>query len=61
MSQGGFSHTTPPSPNGMSKLEGRAECVSELLALHISKASIAKITGGDRATLYHFIRSHRLV
>ena len=38
---------------------GRA--AGKRLALHVSKASIAKITGVDRTTLYHFIRSRRLV
>ena len=32
----------------------------DLLALHVSKASIAKITGVDRATLAHFVRSRHL-
>lgn len=46
---------------GKSKLDGREDEIRELLALDISKASIAKITGVDRATLYHFIRSRKLV
>ena len=45
---------------GRSKLDGKETQIKELLALHVSKASIAKITGVDRATLYHFIRSRRL-
>jgi DNA invertase Pin-like site-specific DNA recombinase len=51
----------PRGIRGKSKLEGRAEQIKELLALNVSKASIAKITGVDRSTLYHFIRSRRLV
>ena len=46
---------------GKSKLDGREDEIRELLALDVSKASIAKITGVDRATLYHFIRSRKLV
>lgn len=45
---------------GKSKLDGKEEEIKALLALRVSKASIAKITGVDRATLYHFIRSRRL-
>jgi DNA invertase Pin-like site-specific DNA recombinase len=45
---------------GKSKLDGKAGEIQALLALRVSKASIAKITGVDRATLYHFIRSRRL-
>jgi DNA invertase Pin-like site-specific DNA recombinase len=39
---------------------GKEAEIRRLLALHVSKASIAKITGVDRSTLYHFIRSRRL-
>lgn len=45
---------------GKSKLDGKEEEIKALLALRVSKASIAKITGVDRATLYHFIGSRRL-
>src|SRR6516162_6299199 len=45
---------------GTSKLDGKEADIRRLLALHVSKASIAKITGGDRSTLAHFIRSRRL-
>ena len=50
----------PPGTHGRSKLDGKETQIKELLGLHVSKASIAKITGVDRATLYHFIRSRRL-
>ena len=50
----------PRGVQGKSKLDGKAEEIKALLALRVSKASIAKITGVDRATLYHFIRSRRL-
>jgi len=51
----------PKGTRGKSKLDGREEEIKKLLALDVSKASIAKITGVDRATLYHFIRSRGLV
>ena len=43
------------------ELDGREEVIQKLLALDVSKSSIAKITGVDRATLYHFIRSRGLM
>lgn len=46
---------------GQSKLSGKEEEIRRLLALDVSKASLAKITGVDRSTLSHFIRSRRLV
>src|SRR6266850_1907727 len=46
---------------GKSKLDGKQEEIKTLLALRVSKASIAKITGVDRATLYHFMRSRGLM
>jgi len=46
---------------GQSKLDGQQEEVKTLLALRVSKASIAKIMGAYCATLYHVIRSRRLV
>ena len=45
---------------GKSKLDGREDEITRLLALEVSKASIAKITGVDRSTLYNFIRSREL-
>ena len=35
--------------------------IQKLLDLKVSKASIAKITGVDRSTLYHFMRSRHLM
>jgi DNA invertase Pin-like site-specific DNA recombinase len=51
----------PRGTRGRSKLDGKEQEITRLLALDVSKASIAKITGVDRATLYHFIRSRNLV
>jgi DNA invertase Pin-like site-specific DNA recombinase len=51
----------PRGTRGRSKLDGREQEITRLLALRVSKASIAKITGVDRATLYHFMRSRSLV
>jgi len=45
---------------GKSKLDGREDEIKRFLALGVSKASIAKITGVDRSTLYNFIRSRKL-
>jgi DNA invertase Pin-like site-specific DNA recombinase len=45
---------------GKSKLDGREKEIQDLLGLQVSKASIAKITGVDRATLYHFLNSRQL-
>ena len=50
----------PRGTLGKSKLDGKKEEIKALLALRVSKASIAKITGVDRATLYHFMRSRGL-
>jgi DNA invertase Pin-like site-specific DNA recombinase len=51
----------PPGTPGQSRLDGKKEEIKTLLALRVSKASIAKITGVDRATLYHFMRSRGLM
>ena len=51
----------PRGTLGKSKLDGKKEEIKTLLALRVSKASIAKITGVDRATLYHFMRSRGLM
>ena len=51
----------PRGTLGRSKLDGKKEEIKTLLALRVSKASIAKITGVDRATLYHFMRSRGLI
>lgn len=50
----------PAGTLGRSKLDGREEEIRELLGLNVSKSSIAKITGVDRATLNHFIKTRRL-
>jgi DNA invertase Pin-like site-specific DNA recombinase len=50
----------PKGVLGKSKLDGREDEIKRLLALGVSKASIAKITGVDRSTLYNFIRSRGL-
>jgi DNA invertase Pin-like site-specific DNA recombinase len=50
----------PKGTLGKSKLDGREDEIRRLLALDVSKASIAKITGCDRSTLYNFIRSRGL-
>jgi len=47
----------PKGALGKSKLDSRKEEVKKLLELKVSKASIAKITGVDRSTLYNFIKS----
>jgi DNA invertase Pin-like site-specific DNA recombinase len=51
----------PRGALGKSKLDGRKAEITTLLALRVSKASIAKITGVDRATLYHFLHSRSLM
>ena len=50
----------PQGRFGQSKLTGKEEEIQRLLALPVSKSSIAKITGVDRSTLYHFIRTRQL-
>ena len=51
----------PKGRLGQSKLNGKEEEIQRLLSLQVSKSSIAKITGVDRSTLYHFIRTRQLV
>lgn len=51
----------PKGHLGRSKLNGKEEEIQKLLHLKVSKASIAKITGVDRSTLYHFMRSRHLM
>lgn len=51
----------PQGRLGKSKLDGKEEEIRRLLALQVSKASIAKITGVDRSTLYNFIQTRHLV
>ena len=49
-----------PGVLGKSKLDGQEKEITDLLALNVSKASIAKIPGVDRTTLTHFLRSRHL-
>jgi DNA invertase Pin-like site-specific DNA recombinase len=51
----------PTGSLGKSKLDGRIEEIKRLLALGVSKSSIAKIMGVERGTLSHFIKSRGLV
>jgi len=51
----------PPGARGKSMLDGKEQAIQTLLGLQVSKASIAKITGVDRSTLYHFMRSRGLM
>ena len=51
----------PKGRLGQSKLNGKEEEIQRLLSLQVSKSSIAKITGVDRSTLYHFIQTRQLV
>jgi DNA invertase Pin-like site-specific DNA recombinase len=50
----------PKGVLGTSKLTGREAEIQSLLAKTVSKASIAKILGSSRSTLYHFIQSRHL-
>lgn len=51
----------PKGRLGRSKLDGKEEEIKKLLGLEVSKASIAKITGVDRATLVYFIKTRKIV
>lgn len=51
----------PPGARGKSKLDGKEREIQALLGLQVSKASIAKITGVDRSTLYHFMSSRGIM
>ena len=46
---------------GKSKLDNQREEIVQLLALSVPKATIARITGVDRSTIYHFIESRGLI
>ncbi len=50
----------PKGSFGRSKLDGQTEEIKRLLALGVSKTSIAKITGVEPGTLNHFIKSRGL-
>ncbi|MEK7400554.1 MAG: resolvase, partial [Candidatus Poribacteria bacterium] len=45
---------------GKSKLDNQREEIIRLLALSVPKTIIARITGVDRSTIYHFIKSRGL-
>lgn len=47
----------PPGTRGTSKLDGKEGEMQTWLGLRVSKASMAKITGVDRSTRDHVIRS----
>lgn len=51
----------PKGSLSRSKLDGRTEEIRRLLALGVSKGSIAKIMGVGRTTVVHFIKSRGLV
>jgi len=51
----------PKGSLGRSKLDGRTEEIRRLLALGVSKGSIAKIMGVGRTTVVHFIKSRGLM
>jgi DNA invertase Pin-like site-specific DNA recombinase len=50
----------PRGTRGTSTLDGKEREIQILLGLQVSKVSMANITGVDRSTLYHCIRSRRL-
>ena len=50
----------PKGVLGNSRLDTRKDEIMQLLALGVPKTTIAKITGVDRSTLYHFIKSREL-
>ncbi len=50
----------PKGSLGRSKLDGQIEEIKRLLALGVSKASIAKITGVEPGTINRFIKSRGL-
>jgi len=51
----------PKGSLGKSKLDSKKGEIKKLLSLNVSKASIAKIMGVDRSTLYNFIKSRGLI
>ena len=51
----------PKGSLGRSKLDGRTEEIRRLLALGVSKGSIAKIMGVERGTVNHFVKSRGLL
>ena len=51
----------PKGSFGRSKLDGQTQEIKRLLALGVSKGTIAKIMGVGRTTVIHFIKSRGLV
>ena len=51
----------PPGARGKSTLDGKEQEMQALLGLQVSQASIAKITGVDRSTLYSFMRARGII
>ena len=51
----------PKGKLGQAKRTGKEDEIQRLLHLKVSKSSIAKITGVDRSTLYHFMQSRHLL
>ena len=54
-------HNGSGVPSDEDEMDGKEHEIQTFLALQVSKASIAKITGVDCSTLYHFIRSRGLM
>jgi DNA invertase Pin-like site-specific DNA recombinase len=50
----------PKDVLGKSRLDGKEEEIRVLLQKQVSKASIAKIVGVTRSTIYRFIKTRRL-
>jgi hypothetical protein len=50
----------PKGVPGKSRLDGKEEEIRVLLQKQVSKASIAKIVGVTRRTIYRFIKTRRL-
>jgi DNA invertase Pin-like site-specific DNA recombinase len=51
----------PKGSLSRSKLDGRIEEVKRLLALGVSKGTIARMMGVERGTVNHFVKSRGLV
>ena len=51
----------PKGVLGRSKLDKRKAEIEQLLRFGVSKSAIARITGVEKTTLYHFIKSRGLV
>ena len=50
----------PKGSLGKSRLDGKEGEIHHLLSIGVSKASIAKITGVSRPTLYNFLKTRAL-